>query len=578
MNKRLTVEIVGVLIVVAVAGLFRLYGIQEYPAGLFPDEAANGEDALLVLDGDYRAFYPRGNGREGLYYYLEALAIKVAGVGVWQLHSVSAIIGILTVFAMYFATKPFFGRLSGLFAAFFMATSYWQVTLSRTGFRAILIPLFLAAFTAFVGYTIQSVKQNKKQASYIYAALAGAAFMGGFYTYIAYRVMIGVVIGIFVFMLLAAIHPKIGFPHIRRYGKQMLVAIIAGLIVFAPLGWYFIQQPEAFVGRAGQVSVFNKELQQEYGGGTLVGTIAYSTQETLLSFFAGEGDLNWRHNVAGYPLLNPLVGILFLLGLAWAINGLVMVIRKIVEGEEMHMGMMYPYVLLLLSGMLVPVITTAEGIPHGLRSLGLAVPIFMLAGTAGAVVYRWVNARVRGMHLRAVIIGCALGAIVLSGLYDGLLYFVVAQNDAEAAYDYRADLTDVSQYILDYVNQHPDAARPYLVLDPFSLQTPHFLTHQISNGAIYPSPHDYLEHPDEGDHLYRSLDPASSHMTPIKEGEIIIFTQSTISDADRYAEMHSATIDLVESRRNRFNEEIMRIYKGVGVVPTVQGVESSLDA
>ena len=65
-SKRLTVALTLAAIVVLAAG-FRLYDLQNFPGGLFPDEAANGEDALLVLDGDYRPFYPRGNGREGLY-------------------------------------------------------------------------------------------------------------------------------------------------------------------------------------------------------------------------------------------------------------------------------------------------------------------------------------------------------------------------------------------------------------------------------------------------------------------------------------------------------------------------------
>ena len=89
-----------VLAVMAVAGWLRLYDIKHFPGGLFPDEAANGEDALLILHGDWRPFYPRGNGREGLYFYLEAASISMFGVGVWQLHVVSVVIGITTVLAM----------------------------------------------------------------------------------------------------------------------------------------------------------------------------------------------------------------------------------------------------------------------------------------------------------------------------------------------------------------------------------------------------------------------------------------------------------------------------------------------
>src|SRR5687768_5501202 len=128
------------LVIIGLAAGYRLYDIKSYPPGLFPDEAANGEDLLLILTGDARPFYPRGNGREALFFYLQAAMTSTFGVGVWPMHLASALVGIGTVILMYFATRPYFGRLAGLMAAFLLATSYWHVTLSRTGFRAIQIP------------------------------------------------------------------------------------------------------------------------------------------------------------------------------------------------------------------------------------------------------------------------------------------------------------------------------------------------------------------------------------------------------------------------------------------------------
>ena len=565
MNKSAILTFLAVVGVVLLSAMFRFYDIQNYPAGLFPDEAANGEDALLILDGDYRPFYPRGNGREGLYYFLEALSIKMFGIGVWQLHAVSAVVGVMTVLAMYFATRVWFGRAAGILAALFLATSHWHVTLSRTGFRAILIPLFVALFTALTGYTIRSVKRERKLSSFVFAGLAGAAFAGGFYTYIAYRVMVGVVVGIFVLLLLAAIHPKIGFPHFKRYGWQLIVGILATLIVLAPLLLFFVERPEDFVGRAGQVSVFNEDLQNKYGGGELLPTIWYSFSETAKSFFAGNGDLNWRHNVAGFPLLNPLVGVLFLLGLAWTIRGTVVVGWKLIRGQEVHLGMIYPYVLLLIAGMLAPVITTAEGIPHGLRSIGLVAPIFLLAGTAGAVVWHWCQYRVGKVIALSVCNGVVISFLLLGALYDGSLYFMVARNDSEAYYAYRSDLTEAAEYINGFSRKD---ARPYLVLDKFSLQTVHFLTSVAA--------HDYTvggeAHPDEDVHRWRQVDPEKSHLVPLLPGEVMIFTQSTIFDAKRYVKKYQE-VELVESRTNRFGQEIMRIYMMPLSEPDVEGVQ-----
>ncbi len=575
---------VGILLIaiIALAAWLRLYDIKNYPPGIFPDVAANGEDVMLILDGDVRPFYPRGNGREALFFYLQALLVKIYGIHVWPMHAASALIGIATVAAVYFATRPWFGRLSGLLAAFFLATNHWHIALSRTGFRAIMVPLFVLLFTAAVGYLIRSVKHKNKSkvkrdrarySSYLYAILAGAAFAGGFYSYIAYRAMIGVVLGIALLLLVDDwLLPGRKLPHFMRYGQHLVLALLAAAVVIAPLGIYFTLHPDAIVGRAGQVSIFSPDLQREVGGGTLAGTLQYSTRETLMSFFAGSGDLNWRHNVAGFPLLNPLVGILFLLGLAWTIHGTVMVLYAVARGRQVHLGMVYPYILLLLLGMLLPVITTAEGLPHGLRSVGLVAPIFILAGTAGSVVWYWLQRHVGKGISQAAVWGVGIGLLVLSGLYGGALYFLIARNDPAAHAAYRADLPVVTEYIKGVA---AEGKRPYLVLDEFSLQSVHWLTTVAAHDHVVGD----QPHPDVDQHLWRQLDPAQSHLIPLQPGEVMIFTQSTLPDADRYKEQHPG-VQQLEQRYNRFGQEIMRVYGSSSDAPAEPVGEEppSLDA
>ncbi|MEK7499589.1 MAG: glycosyltransferase family 39 protein, partial [Patescibacteria group bacterium] len=541
--------------------------IKNYPAGLFPDEAANGEDVQLILSGDTRPFYPRGNGREAMFFYLQAAFTKTFGIGVWPMHAASGAVGIATVIAMYFATRVYFGKLAGLIATLFLATSSWHIALSRTGFRAIQIPLVILLFTAFVGYAIKAVKEKRIAISYMYAALAGIAFASGFYTYIAYRTMVGVILGIVILMLLAAMHPKIGFPHGKRYGKQTVFALLTGLIVLLPLIFYFVQHPKDFIGRAGQVSIFSPSLQKEFGGGTLLGTLIYSTRQTVLSLFYF-GDENWRHNVSGYPLLNPLVGFLFVLGMLWAIKGTYDVGRQILRGSEVHLGMIYPYLLLIIFGMMLPVIATAEGMPHALRSVGLIAPLYILAGTAGAVFVRWSIVWGNKWHLAGVVYGIAGGLLIVFSAYGPLLYFIVSRNSPEAYKAYRGDLTVVSEYINQYVADHKDSPRPYLALDSFFVQSVHFLTSVAA--------HEYGSHPDEALHKYTLLDPATSDRVLVKPGEVIIFTQSTIPDATRYEQLYKNSITLLELKLNKFGEEVMRVYTGKPVTPAKQ--EFDLDA
>ncbi len=479
----------------------------------------------------------------------------------WQLHIVSGVVGVLTVLAVYAAGRVWFGRLAGVMAALLLATNNWHVTLSRTGFRAIMVPLFVALFTAWVGFAITSLRRGQRGQSLFYAALAGAALAGGFYTYISFRMMIGVIGGVAALLLLAALHPKVGFPQARRYAWHLLIGGVIALVLLLPLAGYFARRPADFLGRAGQVSVFNEELQRQFGGGTLPGTIVYALRETVLSFFTGEGDLNWRHSVAGFPLLNPLVGVLFLLGLLWTVRGAGGVVVRIARGRAVHLDMIYWYLLLLLLGMLLPVVTSAEGLPHGLRSLGLVTPVFLLAGAAGAVVIHWYKRHWRAASMLGIGLGVTAGLLMAGALYDGALYFGISRNEAAAHYAYRGDLTKVAAWLTEYAAYADSAARPYLVLDEFSLQTPHFL--------LSVAPHDYQMHPDEGQHRYRAVVPERSHLVTLAPGEVIVFTQSTMLDADRYREFNPEA-ELLASERNRFGEEILRVYRG-GLVPAVQG-------
>ncbi len=557
MKRKLILPIVTLLVVAitGLAGFLRLYDIKNYPPGLFPDVAANGEDALLILKGDIRPFYPRGNGREALFFYLDAAAIKTFGIGVWQMYLGSAVVGIATVVALYFATRVYFGRLAGLAAALFLSTSSWHVALSRTGFRAIMTPLMIALFTWFVGRVVQTVKKKQIGWSYWYAILSGVIFSAGFYTYIAYRSMLVVVLGMVVVLLLASLHPRIGLPHVKKYWKQVLIALGCAVLTILPIAIYFIHHPAELIGRAGQVSIFNKQLEQQYGGGTLLGTLKYSFEGTVFSFFT-HGDTNWRQNVGGYPLLNSLVSFLFVLGFLFVLKGTWDVGWKMIHGKKLDLEMIHPYLLLVLFGMLAPVITTAEGIPHALRSLGMVTPIYMMAGFAAALCIRWVIKWGKKYHVVGIVYGGIIGALIIFGAYDASLYFVISRNSTDAYIAYRGDLTVIAQYIKDYSIHHANNPKPVLDVDPYYAQTTHFLD---SVGAS-----DYTDHSLDDKQLYTVADSTKGLAPLVQRGQQIIFTQSTMWDADQYAQKYKGSIKLITTQVNKFGAEIMRVYEGVG--------------
>ncbi|HLH72294.1 MAG TPA: hypothetical protein VKX96_03345, partial [Chloroflexota bacterium] len=100
--------------IVAVAMVLRLWAIDRLPPGLYTDEAADGIDALRVLDGVHPIFFTGNQGREPLSIYLQAVAIWLVGPIPLALRLPAVALGILTVAATYATFRGLFGRRVGL--------------------------------------------------------------------------------------------------------------------------------------------------------------------------------------------------------------------------------------------------------------------------------------------------------------------------------------------------------------------------------------------------------------------------------------------------------------------------------
>ena len=67
-------------LVVSIALFLRVSHFSTLPAGLWPDECANGIDAMNSMrTGEFQVYYPANFGREGLYVWLNAVSISLLG-------------------------------------------------------------------------------------------------------------------------------------------------------------------------------------------------------------------------------------------------------------------------------------------------------------------------------------------------------------------------------------------------------------------------------------------------------------------------------------------------------------------
>ncbi len=487
--------VISLALIVIIAAFFRLYNITQTPPGLYPDEAMDGTNAQEALaTHNFKVFYPENNGREGLFMDIQALSITAFGNEPWALRIVSSIFGILTVLGLYFLAKILFKSKKeyavkiALLSAFLMATNFWHINFSRISFRAIMAPFFLVWAVYFI---LKSFDEEK----YKSAIIAGIFYGLGFYSYIAFRATPLIIAVIFGYWL-------VKYPLSRkRLVKKFVVLFLVSLIVFAPLGYYFVKHPADFMGRTTQVSIFSSASPLK--------SLADNTIKTL-GMFNFAGDSNWRHNYSGAPELFFPVGIMFLIGIFFAIYCLIKNFKlpSTSHPEVFSEGSRLPFYILLswfITAML-PVVISNEGIPHALRSILMIPPVIILAAFGGIITYE---------KLREILKSKISKNILLYALYF-LLFTILVSAYITYFIDWAKNPNTIASFNQNYVdigrqlNSLPQELPKYVIVEaggvdvrgiPMPAQTVMFITDtftpdkQKAKNIFYVLPKDISEIP-----------------------------------------------------------------------------------
>ena len=146
MKHRLTICLILLL-----AFALRTYRLTEIPPGLTHDEANHGVEAMGVLDGEFRFYFPRNYGSEPLYSYLVALTMWGGGENLLSLRLVNVWFGVLVIAAAYRLTLDLFRNSKletrnsklPLFAAATLTLTFWPLASSREALRAGVLPFLM---------------------------------------------------------------------------------------------------------------------------------------------------------------------------------------------------------------------------------------------------------------------------------------------------------------------------------------------------------------------------------------------------------------------------------------------------
>lgn len=459
----------GVILIVALAFFLRAINIESVPAGIYPDEAVNGMNAVDAnATGTYPWFYPDNNGREGLFINLIAFSFKFFGISIFTLKLPSIIISTLVVFGVYLLTRElFYSRPHmALIAAFLTATSYWAINFARIAFRANMLPLVLV-FSFF--FLFRGIRTGRM---YNYA-LAGFVFGLGMHTYISFRIAPLILIILAIALLLSY------DTFLKRYWRAMVLFACTAALAAAPILWTFYAHPEYISSRTASISLLSPEVNQ----GHLIATLGRTFTLSIAKYNAW-GDQNWRHNYPPYPILDPISGTLFAIGLFLSVASFVrFLILRIRRGEKNHRLIIHAFLLAWFFAMLVPEFLTVEGIPHALRAIGTLPVVFIFASLAADALITRAYHFPKGFA--TLVTTLIILALLVSGVFNGVKYHVYFARNVNMAHAFNKNLTDIGRALPAF----PHVTEKYVIAGPLE-RLPIRLLNTATPRITYVYPHE----------------------------------------------------------------------------------------
>jgi 4-amino-4-deoxy-L-arabinose transferase-like glycosyltransferase len=286
------------------AFLCRGIALGTIPHNVHGDEGEMGLLARAILRGELRdPFTTAFLSHPSLWFFIQALALHLFGNTIAGLRMLSAVIGALTIPALYAFARPLYGRLAAILSATLLTFFHFHLHYSRIGLNNIADPLMMLLTLAAFFYSY-------RKRSAVGFALAGVWMGLAQYFYFGTRLILVIVFVLLVFLAIRERHQLLTFlEHIVLMGIGFLVA--AG-----PLVRYYATHPEVYYGRMLERGLFQNgairvpDLQAN--GQSLFQALLGHAYRTFGLYVSVE-ELDPFYNSAT-PIMNHGMELLFLIG------------------------------------------------------------------------------------------------------------------------------------------------------------------------------------------------------------------------------------------------------------------------
>ncbi len=418
---------VGLGLVALAAGFFRTFQLSSLPPGLDEASARIGVQSLGLSTTNWLPHLNAANGYAALWVWMQAISIHLFGHNALALRLWPALLGTMAVVVTWLWLRDWFGLRIAWVGAFTMAVSPWAVTISRGGVVSAIIVL-LVPLTLWLGGRVL-----RNPGGWQYLALGGVLAVDLLSGPIGWLLAVcAIMLGLW---RLVKERKLLAYSRGRAAGLAVLGAGIAALA-------YLVGTSLA------AVTSMAHTLELVTAPATLGGNIV-----KVLLMFNVHGDENYRHNLAGAPMLNAFVGLMLVTGLLVGIS-------------RLHQ-LRYRVLLTLTLIMLLPAFLTVKGLPNSSWAVGALPLIFALVGIGTSYMLElWyatfpINSAARASGQAAIILLLALtfvqGYTQYFRAWAGSTAVYVAFNEGTVgiAEHLKTDKFSGERYVVSTTDQFP---------------------------------------------------------------------------------------------------------------------------
>ena len=284
------------------AFLLRGLNLTRYPSVLSGDEASMGISSVFFLTGYTNNIFKSGwYSFPTLYFFIQSFGIAILGQTTIGLRITAALVGTMTVAALFLIMRAMFNSRAALIGSILLAFSAYHIHFSRLGLNNIWDGLSWLLTLGVLWWAWN----HERRAAYVLTGIC-LGFAQYFYTS-ARGLFIAVPLWLFIVALQDGSKFKKAIPNIFLMGVTTVVVVM-------PLAWFFINKPGEFQAPMLRVTIFGQWMidTMQKTGKTSFQVLADQFIASLMGITITPTKHAWYKS--GYPLLRPFTAGLFYLG------------------------------------------------------------------------------------------------------------------------------------------------------------------------------------------------------------------------------------------------------------------------